>query len=104
MRAPVWARGRGFGGPLCSADRDRSSHALLPWGGTLHGAAPDLAGDVPDAVCRAVRDEDGVRLRVRPDLLQGLEILGDEQQLRDLVAAQHLAGPAGDGALQALDD
>merc|ERR1712190_196677 len=79
-----------------------ASHPGLAWR-CLQDAIADLASDIADGAS-AVWEEDGLRLRGGSDVPERLEVLGDEQQLRDLLGGERLVTAMRDRITQSIDD
>merc|ERR1711862_224178 len=88
------------GGP--EEREEDASHPGLAWR-CLQDAIADLASNVADGA-GAVWKEDGLRLRGRSDVTERLEVLGDEQQLRDLLRGERLIAAMRNRITQSIDD
>mmetsp|Transcript_27554 Transcript_27554/g.82110 ORF Transcript_27554/g.82110 Transcript_27554/m.82110 type:complete len:366 (-) Transcript_27554:3-1100(-) len=86
-----------------SAYARHASHALLTGRASLHDAVADLRGHVGDGP-GAVGQEDGLSLGVGRDVAQRLEVLRDEEELRDLVRGELLVAAVRDGVAESVDD
>merc|ERR1712190_248074 len=79
-----------------------ASHPGLAWR-CLQDAIADLASDVADGTS-AVWEEDGLCLRGGSNVAERLEVLGDEQQFRNLLCGEPLIAAMRDRITQSIDD